>query len=385
MLVRSRPRTCASNLQCSKFFTRFRDLATASPTKEKPNDTPGVQSTQVLEQHLDRSTSNQVKNNGAWNDENEALETTEAAWPASVSSLQDGEAICVENTAVLMGNISEGILGPNESESHVLAWKRQTESGPEMPSTPPESICGDPPAANKWIGLAQRLHDESFSQNMLDRDGSFPDHFRATSQPERVITSGKDTVSNSPLYPTPESFKEVADPLSFKVGTRQGRLTETEQQRRSCYRCFINKERCVLDARSTQDATCSPCREKPNTARTWSLPCSSVGLDQRAYFLFPNIVQSQLQGANVDAYINSQVGALVPNSSIKLSLTIGFGLPLVLDAVEFVPGHQRAPEIIYSRPRKTNRWKMLKLESPPLLPLLLDRKLFERQFDVWLD
>ena len=249
-------------------------------------------------------------------------------------------------------------------------------SSPEMPPTPPESVHGDLPAIDRWTELARRVHDDRYSEEVIEPDehvredsldihqGKRPWHaieqtdFAAVTE-EQLLINSNDWQRSDPWTVDPNTNSYEPHPISLpqgftgfdnssSSGTGRGqsrRLTETTRRnarlmRKSgcCFRCFVMKEKCYLDGESSRDGGCSRCRQQLSHPRIQRLPCTSRGLGERASYLFPNALTSHLRPDNIRIFIHHHVGGLVPNSPFGLSLTMGFGAPLILvDVVEFVP------------------------------------------------
>jgi hypothetical protein len=179
-----------------------------------------------------------------------------------------------------------------------------------------------------------------------------------------------------------------------KLGRRMGRVIEFGRQnakairgKGSCFRCFLMSERCVLDEHSANDGICQRCRKlgNSNNYRTWGLTCSEIGLDQRGIFMLPKVLVFPLTGGQLRDFVKENVQSIVPNSSIKLALTIGFGEPLRLNAVEIVPRGQGAIRMLGFTMSSRGQTIALELGSPPVIPFLTDRVLIERHINGWLD
>lgn len=183
-----------------------------------------------------------------------------------------------------------------------------------------------------------------------------------------------------------------ADTVISRIGKRKGPLSEpsrlnAKKMRKevACFRCFIMREKCELDEESGHDGICVRCRELENNLRTWDLLCSREGLDQRGKFLVPTILVLQLEASHVRAFVKEHVQYLVPGSCIKLSLTMGFGEPLRINAVEVFPRGQEAARMLGFRPSETGSTTTTSLDSPPIIPSLTDRVAIDQHINHWLD
>jgi hypothetical protein len=101
--------------------------------------------------------------------------------------------------------------------------------------------------------------------------------------------------------------------------------------------------------------------------------------------MVPGFLKNQLEGCEVTKFVKAHVASLVPHSSIVLRLTMGFGEPLILDAVEIIPKGQEAIRMHGVSAACCGSTRIVKLNSPPILPRLTDRKALERDFDRWLN
>lgn len=178
------------------------------------------------------------------------------------------------------------------------------------------------------------------------------------------------------------------------LGGRMMRSTESSTQnakvirnKGACFRCLIRKERHVPDKQGASDGICKRCRElgNSNNYRTWGLRCSEIGLDQRGIFMLPKALMLPLTGYRLRHFVKEHVQMLVPNSSIKLALTIGFGEPLRLNAVEVIPRGQGAIRLFGCHISSTGETIALVIESPPVIPLLSDRYVIIRHINHWVD
>ena len=178
-----------------------------------------------------------------------------------------------------------------------------------------------------------------------------------------------------------------------KIGKRTGPLSDDARRNAEfmrkvgcCYRCFIMREKCMLDERISGDQICQRCRTVMNNPRTWVLPCTQIGLHRRAKFVVPGFLGDQLKGPKVDAFLNDHIDSFVARSSIVLHLTMGFGEPLKLDdAVEVVLKNEEAVRMRGISPTDRGSVTLVKLNSPPILPRLTDRNAIQREFNQWLD
>lgn len=109
---------------------------------------------------------------------------------------------------------------------------------------------------------------------------------------------------------------------------------------------------------------CTRCVTVSGRARSWKLPCTRQWLNERGEHLLPNVLTSQLEIKNVDDFINNKTFFKWEGSRMKVPLTIGFGQPLVLDAVEvtligqdLISMHGFAPGLC-----------AFSMQSPPIVP-----------------
>ena len=145
------------------------------------------------------------------------------------------------------------------------------------------------------------------------------------------------------------------------------------------------KEACVLDEQSEYDGVCVKCRKLSDTFRTWELPCSRDGLDKRVNFMVHDMLVLHLTAVKVKAFVKQNVFKILPNSFVTLSLTMGFGSPLRIDAVGIVPRGNGATRMLGFGLSGSGSTRTIILESPPILPLLADRKAIEIHINQWLD
>ncbi len=145
------------------------------------------------------------------------------------------------------------------------------------------------------------------------------------------------------------------------------------------------KEKCVLDEQSAADGVCVKCRKLLNSYRTWDLGCSRLGLDQRTRFMVPRALVLQLSAVQVRSFIKKHAWRATPNSSIKLSLTLGFGEPLRVNAVEVFPRGERTNRMLGFGLSGSGLTTKTMMDSPPVLPLLADRRAIEQHINQWLD
>jgi hypothetical protein len=189
----------------------------------------------------------------------------------------------------------------------------------------------------------------------------------------------------STSFASPISTTQVSTP---KCGIRTGPLdafgrqnAKEARERGACSRCYFMKEQCVL----REDGICERCCELSGKWRTWDLPCSHIWLDKRSKYMFPHVLLYQLRGDQINAFIRAHVVRLVPGSSIKLSLTFGFGSPLQVDAMEFVPADDKATRMLSFGLDENGSTASTELNSPPILPYLLDRNRIEKCANLWVD
>lgn len=208
---------------------------------------------------------------------------------------------------------------------------------------------------------------------------------------ENGTAYGSSPGSSSSAYPdSPASDRTVAQ---GKIGKRKGPLSKAGRENARfmrkvgcCYRCFIMKERCILDEQSVHDKICVRCRKLLNSSRTWLLPCTQEGLEKRDKFVVPGFMADQLNPSQVAIFITAHVKSVRENSSISLSLTVGIGQKLILEnAVEVVLENPEAVSMHAVRPAHSAPTPLVKLNSPPILPCLADPKALERHFNNWLD
>ena len=145
------------------------------------------------------------------------------------------------------------------------------------------------------------------------------------------------------------------------------------------------KEKCIVDERMVGDQICQRCQKIMNHSRTWDLPCTQIGLDERAKFVVPGFLKDQLKGPTVDAFLNDHIDRFVARPSIVLPLTMGFGESLRVDAVEVVLKNEQAVCMRGVSPPDGGSIRLVKLNSPPLLPHVVDRVALQRKFNRCLD
>lgn len=153
----------------------------------------------------------------------------------------------------------------------------------------------------------------------------------------------------------------------------------------SCFRCHIMKEKCVLDEESEYDGMCKRCRDVANDCRTWQLPCSKLKLQDRFHFMLPNALISHLSRSKVREYIEHQINGFVAGSSFKLALGMDFGNPLEFNAIEFIPREQKNAPLLAFGLTSTGSTTDLMLESPPIMPVLVDVRAIMVHLNSWLD
>lgn len=145
------------------------------------------------------------------------------------------------------------------------------------------------------------------------------------------------------------------------------------------------KEKCVLDEQSIRDGVCQRCREILNSDRAWTLPCSQIGLRERTNFLLPGYIAHQLRGSEIEAFMKGHVAGLVSGSSIKLRLTMGFGEPLSLDAVEFTPRCYKNMRLAQCDRPSNLLSTSDPLQDLPIIPVLLDKRFIMKYVNHWID
>jgi hypothetical protein len=175
-------------------------------------------------------------------------------------------------------------------------------------------------------------------------------------------------------------------------GRRNGPLSPTSRhnarimrRKGSCFRCFVMKERCVMDEHSDHDGMCKGCRDRSSDFRTWELRCSRLKLQDRVAFMLPDALVSHLHPSKISEYIRLHTVGPLTGSSFKLALEMDFDTPLELDAVEFVPrGLENAPMLAFQLTAKGSNTD-LRLNSPPIMPVLVDKRAIRRHINTWLD
>jgi hypothetical protein len=175
-------------------------------------------------------------------------------------------------------------------------------------------------------------------------------------------------------------------------GGRRGPLSSTIKEnvnkmrkRGSCYRCYIMKERCVMTEQGELDGTCQRCREISHGYRTWVLPCSNIKLQDRLRFMLPEVLVSHLRRYKVREYIKLHTNERLIGSSFKLALEMDFDTPLILDVVEFVPPDQKNTPIMEFQFTSGGSSTDSTLDSPPVIPITIDRFNIWRQLSIWLE
>jgi hypothetical protein len=156
------------------------------------------------------------------------------------------------------------------------------------------------------------------------------------------------------------------------------------RKRGSCFRCVVMKERCVMDGQSEHDGMCERCRDIFNDCRTWNLPCIQWKLQDRLTVMLPEALVSHLRAPQVREYIESNTNGSV-GSLFKLEIGMDFGNPLVLDARQFIPCGQENGPIQGFQLTDTGSSTILMLDSPPIIPVLLDRSAIWQNISKWLD
>jgi hypothetical protein len=175
-------------------------------------------------------------------------------------------------------------------------------------------------------------------------------------------------------------------------GGRRGPLSPTVKEnankmrkRGSCYRCYIMKERCVMTEQGELDGICERCRELLHDYRTWALPCSNIKLQDRLRFMLPEDLVSHLRRGKVRDYIKLHTNGRLRNSSFKLALDMDFGTLLVLDVVEFDPPDHLNVSMIGFQLANGGSTTAVVLDSPPVMPVVVDRRAIWKQLYTWLE
>jgi hypothetical protein len=143
-------------------------------------------------------------------------------------------------------------------------------------------------------------------------------------------------------------------PLSLDARESAGAVRESGG---SCIRCFIMREKC--DA----EIPCSRCVTVSGRARSWKLPCTRQWLNERGEYLLPEVLTSQLEIKNVNDFINNKTFFAL-EGSVEVPLTIGFGEPLILNAVEV---ELIGPDLISMQGFAPGLFA-ISMRSPPLVP-----------------
>ena len=204
----------------------------------------------------------------------------------------------------------------------------------DLPSDPSLS----PPAALRGLDLP--LKEDPFAEHQ-----AYPFHnAEAFTYP---------TTSSSP--PSRQRTGVRCGPLSLNARENAGAVRESGG---SCIRCFIMREKC--DA----EIPCTRCKTVFGRARSWKLPCTRRWLDGRSEYFLPHILASHLELANVNDFINSKTFFAYEGSKVTVPLTIGFGQPLVLDAVEVT---LVGPDIL-SKQGFAPALGVFDMWSPPIVP-----------------
>jgi hypothetical protein len=99
----------------------------------------------------------------------------------------------------------------------------------------------------------------------------------------------------------------------------------------------------------------------------------------------PDFARKQLHPKEVDRFIRTHVENTVPNSSISVPFYMGFRQYLVLDTAEVVLKDHNAVSMHAVLPGHSASAPLIKLNSPPILPHLIDRNALEKRIDNWLD
>lgn len=141
------------------------------------------------------------------------------------------------------------------------------------------------------------------------------------------------------------------------------------------------REQCVKQP----DGVCKRCRDLGNKYRTWELPCSYIGLDKRSGYMSPNALVCKLKGNLVMAFVKNNVTGAPGCRSFELSLTLGSGTPLRFHAIEVLPRDPRTMRMTSFGLNKDHSLMPMELDSPPILPYVLDRGLISKSINNWVD
>jgi hypothetical protein len=430
-------------------FAQTGNSPIASPVDTEQNNSLYDLRSKLLEDGSEKLVLSSMGAGGSLNNEYVALGSNNAR-PGSTTSLQDAHVVYDAG-----GTLLDAVCNPQENATQLRMANAET------PLTPPESDCGDLLATDPWTDLARRLHDESYSRDMVEADWPLwplrgnplqvdqadgqrsatnhtdtvmpwggqlslisNDHKRS----ERAATDSSIPISGPLPIPVPASpwtefggpaanssskgtseylvsrlpgdLVETAATSSFGTGGRRHQLDRqvgchlTEGDRRAarimrkngaCFRCWAMKCQCVFEEAGMRSGTCLHCQELLSGEAIRRLPCSSIKLQERTRFMLPEVLWTHLRKGRVHDFVKTHVRALVPGSFVKLSLTIGFGLPLRLDAVEFVPRGTEVSKMPVFHLANAARVRELILASPPILPFMLNREDILRQVNLWLD
>lgn len=133
------------------------------------------------------------------------------------------------------------------------------------------------------------------------------------------------------------------------------------------------------------DGTCERCREILHDYRTWVLPCSNIKLQDRLRFMLPEVLVSHLRRCKVREYIKLHTNGRLRNSSFKLALDMDFDTLLVIDVVEFdPPDHLNAPMIGFQLTNDGSSTSLI-LDSPPVMPIIIDKHAIWKQLYTWVE
>jgi hypothetical protein len=199
--------------------------------------------------------------------------------------------------------------------------------------------------------------------------------------PAPLTRTGGSSPTSSPTHILPnQGRRRRPPPPTIKENANKMR------KKGSCYRCYIMKERCVMTEQGELDGTCKRCREILHDYRTWVLPCSNIKLQDRLRFMLPEVLFSHLRRYKVREYIKLHTNERLIGSSFKLALGMDFDTPLILDVVEFdVPPDQKNTPIMEFQLTSGGSSTDSTLDSPPVMPVLVDRFSIWRQLYIWLE
>jgi hypothetical protein len=175
-------------------------------------------------------------------------------------------------------------------------------------------------------------------------------------------------------------------------GRRNGPLSPSSRhnarimrEKGSCFRCFVMKERCVMDEHSDHDGICKGCRDRSNDFRTWELHCSRLKLQDRVAFMLPDALTAHLHPSKISEYIQLHTAGPLTGSPFKLEMEMDFDTPLELDVVEFVPRGQKDAPMLAFQLTATGSNTDMRLNNPPIIPVLVDKRAIRQHINTWLD